>query len=80
MYHVSQRQSSIYLVDVCISPSNDLLYTCIVHEQHSHYPDKLFYRLIVFVLFRSIAVIKLYLDSMGNICANGFALLGYYTV
>ena len=25
-------------------------------------------------------VIKLYLESMGNIWANGFAWLGYYTV
>ena len=36
---VSQRQSKSCLLDVCISPSNYLLYTFIVH---SHNPDKLF--------------------------------------
>ena len=37
MRHVSQRQSSLSLLNVCVSPSNDLFYTCIVH---SHNPDK----------------------------------------
>ena len=41
MCQFSQRQmlSSLSLLYVCISHSNYLLYTCIVHKRHSHNPD-----------------------------------------